>query len=90
MALINTNFKKLPGNYLFAEVAARKARCLAANPDIKLINMGIGDVTRPLSPAVVAAMHEAVDDMSRAETFKGYAPDGGYPFLRELISEKRL
>jgi LL-diaminopimelate aminotransferase len=87
MSIINTNYQKLPGNYLFAEVASRKAKYLAANPGRKLINMGIGDVTRPLSPAIIKAMHEAVDEMSRADTFKGYSPDGGYPFLRELISE---
>ena len=87
MAIINSNFTKLPGSYLFAEVAARKARYLAAHPEAKLINMGIGDVTRPLAPSVIEAMHEAVDEMASAESFKGYAPDQGYLFLRELISE---
>jgi LL-diaminopimelate aminotransferase len=87
VAIINSNFTKLPGSYLFAEVAARKARYLAAHPEAKLINMGIGDVTRPLAPSVIEAMHEAVDEMASAESFKGYAPDQGYLFLRELISE---
>jgi LL-diaminopimelate aminotransferase len=87
LSIINTNFVKLPGSYLFAEVAARKARYLAAHPEAQLINMGIGDVTRPLAPSVIKAMHGAVDEMSEAETFKGYSPDQGYPFLRELIAE---
>jgi LL-diaminopimelate aminotransferase len=93
MSIINTNFAKLPGNYLFAEIAARQARYLAANPGARLINMGIGDVTRPLSPAVIAAMHAAVDEMSKAETFKGYSRTEATPssasYIRARLQKPR-
>ena len=71
MARINRNYEKLPGSYLFSEIAQRTAAYQEANPDARLIKMGIGDVTRPLAPAVVAAMHAAVDDLAAAETFHG-------------------
>ncbi len=87
MAEVNANYAKLPGSYLFSEIARRTAAFSEANPDVKLIKMGIGDVTRPLAPAVIEAMHAAVDDMARAETFAGYGPEQGYDFLREPIAE---
>ncbi len=87
MARVNENFEKLPGSYLFAEIARRTEAYQQANPDAALIKLGIGDVTQPLVPAVVAAMHEAVDEQANAATFKGYGPYEGYDFLREAIVE---
>ena len=87
MATVNENYQKLPGSYLFSEIAHRTADFSAAHPDVKLIKMGIGDVTRPLAPAVVEAMHAAVNDLEHAETFHGYGPEQGYDFLREAIVE---
>ena len=81
----NGYYSQLHGNYLFYEVGKRAAAFAAAHPKAELIRMGIGDVTRPLVPAVVEALHKAVDDMSRAETFHGYGPDFGYEFLRQAI-----
>ena len=86
MAQINTNYQKLPGSYLFTEVGRRAAAYAAANPDRKLIRLGIGDVTRPLPPAVTAAMHAAVDEMGTAEGFHGYGPEQGYEFLRQAVA----
>lgn len=86
MAKINENFLKLPGSYLFAEIARRTAAYQAANPDKILIKMGIGDVTRPLAPSVIRAMHKAVDEMADAATFQGYGPYEGFDFLREAIA----
>lgn len=82
---INENYLKLPGNYLFSEVNRRAAAYVAANPEKKLIKLGIGDVTRPLPAAVLEAMHRAVDEMGRGETFRGYGPEQGYEFLRNAI-----
>lgn len=87
MAKINKNYQKLPGSYLFSEIAHRTQKYAEEHPDAKLIKMGIGDVTRPLAPAVVQAMHDAVDDLAHAETFHGYGPEQGYDFLREVIRE---
>lgn len=87
MLQVNTNYGKLPGSYLFSQVAARKKAFLEENPGTTLINMGIGDVTKPLFPSVIAAMHKAVEEMASAETFRGYAPEQGYDFLREAIAE---
>ncbi|MEE0845496.1 MAG: LL-diaminopimelate aminotransferase [Eggerthellaceae bacterium] len=87
MAKINKNYQKLPGSYLFSEIAHRTQKYAEEHPDAKLIKMGIGDVTRPLAPAVVQAMHDAVDDLAHAETFHGYGPEQGYDFLREAIRE---
>ena len=81
----NKNFKNIKESYLFAEVAERTARYAKAHPDKKIIKLGIGDVTLPLAPAVIEAMHGAVNDMSGSETFKGYGPYEGYPFLRDSI-----
>jgi len=88
MFTANGYYSRLRGNYLFYEVGKRAAAYAKAHPDAKLIRMGIGDVTRPLVPAVIEAMHKAVDDMSRAETFHGYGPDFGYDFLREAILKR--
>ena len=87
MAHLNPNFQKFPGNYLFHEVARRTAVYQQANPDANIIKMGIGDVTLPIAPACIQAMHDAVDDLSRAETFHGYGPEPGYAFLRDAIAE---
>lgn len=87
MAKINENYARMPGNYLFAEIARRVASYTKDHPDINLIKLGIGDVTRPLAPAVVKAMHNAVDEMGHKETFHGYGPEQGYPFLREAIAK---
>lgn len=87
MAQINENFLKLPGSYLFSEIARRVAAYSEANPDKRLIKLGIGDVTRPLPPAVTAAMHGAVDEMATVEGFRGYGPEQGYAFLREAIAK---
>ena len=87
MAQVNPNYQKLPGSYLFSEIARRTNAYQEANPQAKIIRMGIGDVTRPLVPAVVQAMHDAVDDLSKSETFHGYGPEQGYDFLREAIVE---
>jgi len=83
---INTNFQKLPGSYLFSEVARRIAAYTAAHPDAKIVKLSIGDVTRPLAPAVIAAMQKAVAEMGTFEGFHGYGPEQGYPFLREAIA----
>ncbi len=87
MFQINDNYQKLPGSYLFSTIAKKVAAYTEANPDRKLIRLGIGDVTQPLAPAIIEAMHKAVDEMAAAETFRGYAPDLGYEFLRNAIAE---
>ncbi|MDO5334981.1 MAG: LL-diaminopimelate aminotransferase [Coriobacteriia bacterium] len=87
MAHVNENYAKLPGSYLFSEIARRTAAYAEAHPEADLIKMGIGDVTRPLAPAVIAAMHAAVDDLASSETFHGYGPEQGYDFLREAIQQ---
>lgn len=86
MARVNENHLKLPGNYLFAEIGKRVNAYKAQNPDANVIRLGIGDVTRPLPMACIEAMHKAVDDMSRVETFKGYPEYEGYDFLIEKIA----
>ena len=87
MTKVNQNYLKLPGSYLFSEVARRIAAFSEANPDKRVIKLSIGDVTRPLAPAVIQAMHKAVDEMGAAETFRGYGPEQGYDFLREAIAK---
>ena len=87
MTSVNSNFLKLQSNYLFAEIARKVASFKEANPEKRVISLGIGDVTRPLAPAVVAALHKAADDMGDAATFHGYGPEQGYAFLREIIAE---
>lgn len=86
MFKINENFCILPESYLFSEVARRIKTFEAANPGVEVIRMGIGDVTLPLCPAAIEAMHKAVDDESRSETFYGYGPEQGYAFLRDAIA----
>lgn len=87
MFKVNNDYLKLRGSYLFSEIGRRVNEYQAANPDKKIIRLGIGDVTRPLTPTIISALHEAVDMEGREETFKGYAPDLGYAFLRETIAE---
>ncbi len=87
MVKVNENFLKLPGSYLFSEVARRIRVYNEANPQASIIKLSIGDVTRPLVPAVIAAMHAAVDEMGTAEGFHGYGPEQGYEFLREAIAQ---
>ena len=87
MAFINDNFLKLPGSYLFSEIARRVEAFKVSHPGVKLIRLGIGDVTRPLPPACIEAMHKAVDEMASADTFRGYGPEQGYEFLRRAIVE---
>ena len=86
MVKINENYLKLPGSYLFSEVARRISAYTAAHPGVTITKLSIGDVTRPLVPAVIQAMHKAVDEMGTAEGFHGYGPEQGYPFLREAIA----
>ncbi|MBQ9971252.1 MAG: LL-diaminopimelate aminotransferase [Elusimicrobiaceae bacterium] len=85
MTKINENYLKLPGSYLFSTIAKRVAVFKEQNPDKTVISLGIGDVSRPLVPAVVEAMHKAVEEMAAKETFRGYGPEQGYGFLREAI-----
>ena len=87
MFKINDNYIKLPGSYLFSTIGKKVAAFKEANPDKDVISLGIGDVTQPLAPAVIEALHNAVDEMAAAETFHGYAPDLGYEFLRSAIVE---
>ncbi len=87
MFKINQNYLKLPGSYLFSTIGKKVREYKGENPDKNIISLGIGDVTLPLAPAVISAMHSAVDEMGNAETFKGYAPDLGYEFLRQAIAD---
>ena len=87
MTKINENYRKLPGSYLFTEIARHVTAYGQKNPDKRLIRLGIGDVTRPLAPAVISAMHAAVDEMGTMEGFRGYGPEQGYDFLRQAIAE---
>ncbi len=87
MFTVNDNYLKLPGSYLFSTIGKKVAAFKEANPDKTVISLGIGDVTRPLTPAVIKALHSAVDEMANADTFKGYSPDLGYLFLREAIRD---
>lgn len=84
--ILNENYQKLPGSYLFSDIAKRVQKYVSEHPDNQLIRLGIGDVTRPLSNAVIDAMHKAVDEMAVAASFRGYGPEQGYDFLREAIS----
>jgi LL-diaminopimelate aminotransferase len=86
MALINENYQKLMAGYLFPEIGRRINEFVKANPDKKVIRMGIGDVTRPLTPSVIKAFHEGVEEMAHIASFKGYGPELGYSFLREAIA----
>ena len=86
MVKINENFLKLPGSYLFSEVARRINAYTAAHPGTEIIKLSIGDVTRPLAPEVIKAMHGAVEEMGTVEGFHGYGPEQGYEFLREAVA----
>ena len=85
MAFINDNYLELKDSYLFSTIAKKVSEFVTAYPDKKLIRMGIGDVTLPLTPSVLTAMHEAVDEMGKKESFKGYGPEQGYDFLRNAV-----
>ena len=87
MVTINKNYLKLPGSYLFSTVAKKVNAFQSENPDAKVIRLGIGDVTQPIAPAIIDALHKAVEEMGHAETFRGYAPDLGYDFLRNAIAK---
>jgi len=87
MIRINENFTKLKASYLFSDIAKRVAAFQQANPQKSIIRLGIGDVTEPLPPVCVAALHAGADELSRRETFKGYGPEQGYAFLREAIAQ---
>ena len=78
MYTVNENYLKLRGSYLFSNIAKKVNAFSQENPDAKIIRLGIGDVTQPLAPAIIEALHKAVDEMACAETFRGYAPDLGY------------
>ncbi len=88
MFQVNDNYLKLPGSYLFSTIGKKVQAYSQANPDKTIIRLGIGDVTQPLVPAIIKAMHEAVEDMAHKETFHGYAPDLGYDFLRNAIANQ--
>lgn len=84
---INTNFQQLPDNYLFKEIALRAKAYKEAHPEAKILRLGVGDVTRPLPLPVIDAMHRAVEELAHPETFRGYCPEEGYPWLRQMIIE---
>lgn len=90
MATVNENFLKLSQNYLFSDIAKKVSRYVAEHPEADIIRLGIGDVTRPLAPAVIEAMHKAVDEMACKETFRGYGPEQGYGFLQKAIIDNDL
>ena len=87
MVRVNDNYLKLPGSYLFSTIGKKVREYKAQHPEADIISLGIGDVTQPIAPAVISALHTAVDEMARAESFRGYAPDLGYDFLRDAIAE---
>ena len=87
MARINSNYSKLAAGYLFPEIGRRVAAFCESNPDADVIRLGIGDVTEPLPAAIIEALHNAVDEMASRDTFRGYGPDFGYPFLKQAIAE---
>ena len=88
MAKVNRNYRKLPGSYLFSTIGKKVREYSEAHPEAEIIRLGIGDVTQPLAPKIITALHAAADEMGRAESFRGYAPDLGYSFLRETIANK--
>lgn len=87
MIKINENFLNLQDSYLFSTVAKKVSEFVKNNPDKKVIKLGIGDVTKPIVPAVIEAMHKATDELAKSETFRGYGPEQGYDFLRNAIIE---
>lgn len=86
MALVNEHFLKLPGNYLFADIAKKVNAYKIAHPKQRVISLGIGDVTQPLCPAVIQAMHKAVEEMAVQASFRGYGPERGYDFSARRLS----
>lgn len=86
MAKVNENYLKLPGSYLFSTIGKKVREYQEAHPQADIIRLGIGDVTQPIAPEIIRTLHEAVDEMGKEETFRGYAPDLGYEFLRNTIS----
>ena len=88
MAQLNDHYLKLQAGYLFPEIGRRVNSFIEANPDADVIRLGIGDVTEPLPPAIVAAMHDAVDEMGNRDTFRGYGPEQGYEFLRDALASQ--
>lgn len=90
MIKVNENFLKIQNNYLFSDIAKRVNAFVEANPDKKIIKLGIGDVTKPLAPTVIKSLHDSVDEMSKSETFKGYGPELGYEFLIDKIIENEF
>ena len=87
MFKVNDNYLKLPGSYLFSTIGKKVREYKEANPEKEIISLGIGDVTQPLAPAIIDSLHKAVDEMAVKETFRGYAPDLGYEFLRSAIAK---
>ena len=87
MSRVNENYLKLPGSYLFSTIGRKVREYSETHPEKKIIRLGIGDVTQPLAPAIIEALHSAVDEMANPETFRGYAPDLGYEFLRNAIAK---
>ena len=87
MIRINENFTKLKASYLFSDIAKRVAAFQEANPQKPVIRLGIGDVTEPLPPVCIEALHSGADELSQRSTFKGYGPEQGYAFLREAIAQ---
>ena len=87
MVNVNQDYLQLRGSYLFSEIARKVNAYQAANPDKEIIRLGIGDVTLPIAESIITSLHSAVDEMGKKETFKGYAPDLGYEFLRNTIAE---
>ena len=87
MYRVNENYLKLPGSYLFSTIAKKVAAYCEEHQEAKIIRLGIGDVTLPLCPAVIKALHSAVDEMGKAETFRGYGPENGYAFLRDKMAK---
>lgn len=86
--MINTSYQKLPGSYLFSRIAQKVKEYQEQHPEQEVVRLGIGDVTQPIAPSIIRSMHRAVDEMGEAETFRGYAPDLGYDFLREVIANR--
>ena len=88
MYTINENYLNLQGSYLFSTIAKKVAAYKEANPQADIIRLGIGDVTQPIAPAIIDALHKAVDEMGTAEGFHGYGPEQGYEFLRSVIAKE--
>ena len=87
MLKVNPNYLKLRGSYLFSNIAKKVSEYSDTHKDIEIIRLGIGDVTEPLTPSILKAIHDATDEMGKKETFRGYAPDLGYDFLRNIIAD---